>query len=57
MDQRANSYEHQNWAWKFFLCECLNFVNVIAQIFITDAFLGGEFTTYGTKVKKSRVTP
>jgi len=42
--------EHEIWALKFFICECLNFVNVICQIFITDAFLGGEFSTYGTEV-------
>ena len=43
--------EHRLWAVKFFLCECLNLLNVIAQIFITDAFLGGEFTQYGVEVK------
>ncbi len=42
--------DHQMWAFKFFMCECLNFINVMAQIFITDAFLGGEFTTYGMEV-------
>ena len=42
--------EHKAWARNFFLCECLNFVNVIAQIFITDRFLGYEFTTYGSEV-------
>ena len=44
--------EHEIWALKFFICECLNFINVICQIFITDAFLGGEFSTYGTEVRK-----
>ena len=43
--------EHEIWALKFFICECLNFINVICQIFITDAFLGGEFSTYGTEVR------
>ena len=28
----------------------LNFVHVIAQIYIIDAFVGGEFTTYGLDV-------
>jgi hypothetical protein len=42
--------DHQFWALKFFFCECLNLINVIAQIFITDSFLGGEFTKYGTEV-------
>ncbi len=44
------SDEHRMWAIKFFSCEVLNFVNVIAQIFFTDAFLGGEFTQYGVEV-------
>ncbi len=42
--------EHRSWAFKFFLCECLNLVNVVGQIFLTDAFLGGEFTQYGIEV-------
>lgn len=42
--------DHQMWAAKFFFCESLNFVNVVAQIFITDKFLGGEFLKYGTEV-------
>ncbi len=49
-DRIRFSHEHGKWAMKFFICEVLNFVNVIAQIFITDAFLGGEFTQYGTEV-------
>jgi hypothetical protein len=28
----------------------MNFVNVCCQIALTDSFLGGEFTTYGTQV-------
>lgn len=42
--------EHEIWAAKFFFCELLNFVNIMAQIFITDSFLGGEFMQYGTEV-------
>ena len=42
--------DHKKWAMKFFFCECLCFINVIVQIFLTDHFLGGEFTTYGTEV-------
>ena len=42
--------EHRMWAFRFFICECLNLVNVIGQIFLTDLFLGGEFTTYGIEV-------
>ena len=42
--------EHKAWARNFFLCECLNFVNVIVQIFLTDRFLGYEFSTFGMEV-------
>ena len=42
--------DHNSWARKFFFCECLNFFNVILQIILTDKFLGGEFSTYGTEV-------
>jgi hypothetical protein len=30
-----NGGRHRVWAAHFFLCECLNFVNVVAQIFVT----------------------
>ena len=43
---------YQNWAVKFFICECLNFVNVIGQIYFIDTFLEGEFLHYGTDVLK-----
>ncbi|MCL4123137.1 UNVERIFIED_CONTAM: hypothetical protein GTU68_002771 [Idotea baltica] len=47
---RNNLRKQDSYAYKFFFCEILNFVNIIAQIFITDAFVGYEFTEYGTKV-------
>lgn len=43
-------YEHQQWALKFFFCECLNLVNVLLQIKFTDTFLGGAFSKFGTEV-------
>ncbi|XP_064097505.1 innexin inx2-like [Macrobrachium nipponense] len=47
----SNNVNAQNsYAYKFFTCEILNFVNVIGQLFFTDRFLGGEFLTYGTDV-------
>jgi len=46
--ERRNN--HNLYAAKFFLCELLNFVNVVSQIFFVDFFLGGEFLTYGTDV-------
>ncbi|CAG0923005.1 unnamed protein product [Notodromas monacha] len=46
-----NNLHSQNfYALRFFLCEVLNFVNVIGQIYFMDTFLGGEFTTYGSDV-------
>jgi hypothetical protein len=35
---------------RFIVCEVLNFVNVVAQIYFVDYFLDGEFSTYGTDV-------
>eukprot|EP00095_Tigriopus_kingsejongensis_P000291 maker-scaffold253_size237113-snap-gene-1.34 protein:Tk00291 transcript:maker-scaffold253_size237113-snap-gene-1.34-mRNA-1 annotation:"GJ15793" len=44
------NYEHEIWARKFFACECLNLINIWAQLFLTDRFLGGLFLNYGIKV-------
>eukprot|EP00397_Hematodinium_sp_SG-2012_P054001 GEMP01064829.1.p1 GENE.GEMP01064829.1~~GEMP01064829.1.p1 ORF type:complete len:387 (+),score=45.58 GEMP01064829.1:92-1252(+) len=33
----------------YFLCEALNLVNVVGQMFLMDAFLGGFFMKYGSK--------
>ena len=41
---------HGGYAINFFLCELLNLVNVIGQIYFTDRFLGYQFTTYGMDV-------
>jgi hypothetical protein len=46
----SNMHNHNFYALRFFLCEFLNFVNVIGQIYFVDYFLGGEFTTYGRDV-------
>ncbi|TRY63377.1 hypothetical protein TCAL_09030 [Tigriopus californicus] len=35
---------------KYFLCECLAFVNVFLQIYLMDSFLGGAFIAYGSQV-------
>jgi len=40
------------YAYRFFLCEVLNFINVVGQIFFMDFFLDGEFSTYGSDVLK-----
>jgi len=47
---QTNMHNHNWYAYKFFLCEVLNFVNVVGQIYFTDRFLGYEFTNYGTRV-------
>lgn len=47
-----NRNNHEWYALRFFLCELLNLVNIIGQIYFMDFFLGGEFTTYGTDVLK-----
>uniref|UniRef100_T1IHE1 Innexin n=1 Tax=Strigamia maritima TaxID=126957 RepID=T1IHE1_STRMM len=46
----TNWNKMNNWAYAYFMCEILNFLNVIAQIYVIDAFLGGSFTTYGLRV-------
>jgi len=35
---------------KFVVCEILNFANVIGQIYLTDVFLGYQFTKFGRDV-------
>merc|ERR1712184_49286 len=35
---------------KFFVCELLNFANVVGQIFFTDMFLGYQFREFGSEV-------
>ena len=48
----TNDNRHNNdyYAYRFFMCEFLNLVNVIGQIYLMDVFLGGEFTMYGSNV-------
>ena len=41
---------HNPWAVKMLLCEVLAFINVIANIYFIDMFLGNEFSQYGMKV-------
>ena len=43
-------HNHEIYAYTFFACEFLNFVNVLLQLLFMDFFLGGEFTTYGSDV-------
>ena len=41
---------HNVWYLQFVFCEILNLVNVVGNIFFTDAFLGNEFTKFGIQV-------
>jgi len=46
------SYMYFNYFYTgaYVLCEVLNFVIVVTNIFLTDAFLGNEFSQYGLEV-------
>nr|NVI75124.1 innexin 2 [Cucujiformia] len=46
----TNLHMQNFYAFRFFICEVLNFVNVVGQIFFMDYFLDGEFSTYGSDV-------
>jgi len=41
---------HNSYAFKYFFCDLLNFVNVIGQMYFVNFFLGGVFMTYGPDV-------
>ena len=38
--------------FQFFLCEVLNFLVDVMNLYFTDVFLGGRFLRYGTQVIK-----
>ncbi|XP_076062714.1 innexin inx2-like [Oratosquilla oratoria] len=42
--------QNKKYAVQFFISEILNFVNVVGQMYLLNAFLGGFFLEYGTKV-------
>lgn len=46
----SNLNNHSYYVYSFFLCEALNFINVIGQMYLMDRFLNHEFSTYGSKV-------
>ncbi len=43
-------HTHNFWALKMLFVEFLNLINVVGSIYFVDAFLGGEFSTYGLRV-------
>lgn len=47
---KANLKYHNAYFYYFVMCEVLNFVNVVGQMYLVDAFLGGTFSTYGLEV-------
>ncbi|XP_059093070.1 innexin inx2-like [Tigriopus californicus] len=47
---KRNKGNHNLYARKFFVCELLNFINIMIQIFFTDLFLDGQFTKYRSEV-------
>jgi hypothetical protein len=47
---RQNLNNHNKLFLIYVITEALNLFNVISQMFLTDRFLGGEFTNYGWNV-------
>ncbi|XP_053204819.1 innexin inx2-like [Panonychus citri] len=47
---KTNLRYHDSYFYYFVFCEILNFLNVIFQMYLVDAFLGGAFSTYGLEV-------
>ena len=46
-----NQRRNRVYGARFVICEVINVVNLVTQIFLIDSLLGGEFSTYGFKVK------
>lgn len=46
----SNPGQHTFYALKYIFCEILNFLIVVANVVLTDLFLGGEFKKYGLKI-------
>lgn len=49
---KANWRYHNTYFFYFIICEVLNFINVIIQMYLIDTFLGGAFSSYGIDVLK-----
>ena len=43
-------HQNQTYAVVYFVCDVLNFINVVGQMYFINVFLGGVFLTYGTDV-------
>jgi hypothetical protein len=40
------------WAAGFYVCELLNLLNVVANMFLTNLLLGGNFYHYGLQMSR-----
>jgi len=47
---KSNFKYHNTYFYYFVICEVLNFLNVIVQMYLVDSFLGGAFSTFGLEV-------
>ena len=47
-----NKGKYNSYAFRYFLCELLNLLNIIVQMVFVNTFLGGEFSSYGLDVVK-----
>lgn len=47
---KDNLNMHSFYAYRFFLCEFLNVIVAIGQFYVTNYFLGSNFSTYGMDV-------
>ena len=47
---RETFHLHNFYAFKYFVCDLLNFVNVIGQMYLLNAFFGGVSMAFGTDV-------
>ncbi|KAJ8979045.1 hypothetical protein NQ317_010296, partial [Molorchus minor] len=43
-------YINRSWSVKLIICECLNVLHIILQIYITDVFLSGNFNQLGINI-------
>ena len=41
---------NNTYAIVYFVCDILNFINTVGQMYFINLFLGGVFLTYGTDV-------
>lgn len=48
----ARLHTFRIWATGFYVCQLLNLLNVVANVFLTDQILGGNFYHYGLKMSQ-----